>query len=105
MQEFYNLRSFIQHLIDQNEYQDDDDEWTNPLSESNWIFQTHQFAYFIYYSSQDKLKNSRITRIHQVHLTENDAQHTFKAPCCCFENAPNTDLLFFEQSMRVLIVG
>ena len=32
-------------------------------------------------------------------LTENDAQHTFKAPCCCFANAPNTDLLFFEQSM------
>ena len=32
-------------------------------------------------------------------LTENDAQHTFKAPCSCFENAPNTDLLFFEQSM------
>ena len=38
-------------------------------------------------------------------LTENDAQHTFKAPCCCFENAPNTDLLFFRQSMGVLIVG
>ena len=31
--------------------------------------------------------------------TENDAQHTFKAPCCCFENALNTDLLSFEQSM------
>ena len=38
-------------------------------------------------------------------VTENYAQHTFKAPCCCFENAPNTDLLFFEQSMRVLNVG
>ena len=38
-------------------------------------------------------------------LTENDTQHTFKAPCCSFENAPNTDLLFFEQSMRVFIVG
>ena len=38
-------------------------------------------------------------------LTENDALYTFKAPCCCFENAPNTDLLFFRQSMGVLIVG
>ena len=24
---------------------------------------------------------------------------TYKACCCRFENAPNTDLLFFEQSM------
>ena len=30
MQEFYNLRWYIQHLIDENEYQYDDDEWTNP---------------------------------------------------------------------------
>ena len=35
MQELYNLRWYIQHLIDENEYQSDDDEWTNPLSESN----------------------------------------------------------------------
>ena len=27
---------------------------------------THQFTYFIYYSSQDKLKNSRIKKIQQV---------------------------------------
>ena len=35
LQEFYNLRWYIQHLIDENEYQYDGDEWTNPLSESN----------------------------------------------------------------------
>ena len=40
LQEFYNLRWYIQHLIDENEYQYDDDEWTNPLSESNLIYQT-----------------------------------------------------------------
>ena len=38
------------------------------------------------------------TYLRLVNLTENAAQHTFKAPCCCFDNAPNTDLLFFEQS-------
>ena len=38
LQEFYNLRWYIQHLIDENEYQYDDDEWTNPVSESNWIY-------------------------------------------------------------------
>ena len=36
LKEFLNLRWFIQHLIDENEYQYDDNEWTNPLSESNW---------------------------------------------------------------------
>ena len=30
-------------------------------------------------------------------ITENDAQHTFKAPCCCFENAPNTDCSLNNQ--------
>ena len=28
---------------------------------------THQFTYFIYYSHEDKFKNSRIIKIHQVH--------------------------------------
>ena len=37
-----NLRWYIQHLIDENAYQYDDDEWTNPLSESNWIFLTNK---------------------------------------------------------------
>ena len=44
------------------------------------------------------------TQLRLVNLTENAEQHTFKAPCCCFESAPNTDLLFFRQSMQVLIV-
>ena len=35
MKEFYNLRWYIQHLVDENEYQYGDDEWSNPLHESN----------------------------------------------------------------------
>ena len=42
MKQFYNLRWFIQHLIDENEYQYDDNEWTNPFSESNWRFQKNK---------------------------------------------------------------
>ena len=30
LQEFYNLRWYIQHLVDQNEYQYGDDEWNKP---------------------------------------------------------------------------
>ena len=39
------------------------------------------------------------TCLRLANLTENAEQHTFKAPCSCFENAPKTDLLFFRQSM------
>ena len=42
VQDSYKLRWYIQHLIDENEYQYDDDEWTNPLSESGWIYQTNK---------------------------------------------------------------
>ena len=45
-------------------------------------------------NQQAELKQLRL-----VNLTENDAQHTFKTPCCCFENAPNTNLWLFTQSM------
>ena len=36
MKEFYNLRWYIQHLVDLHEYQYGDNEWTNPLHESSW---------------------------------------------------------------------
>ena len=42
MKEFFNLRWLIQNLIDENEYQYGDNEWANPLSESNWTFQTNK---------------------------------------------------------------
>ena len=32
----------MQHLIDENEYQYGDNEWTNPLTESNWTYQTNK---------------------------------------------------------------
>ena len=54
MQELYNIRWYIQHLIDENEYQYDDDEWTNPLSESNWIFQTNKhFMRYVIFTLQE----------------------------------------------------
>ena len=42
MKEFHNLRWYIQHLVDQHEYQDDENEWTNPLHESNWTYRTNK---------------------------------------------------------------
>ena len=42
MKEFYNLRWYIQHLVDEYEYQYGDNEWTNPLHESNWTYRTNK---------------------------------------------------------------
>ena len=54
LQEFYNLRWYIQHLIDENEYQYDGDEWTNPLSESNWICNTNKhFMKYVNFTLQE----------------------------------------------------
>ena len=35
MKQFFNLRWYIQHLVDEYEYQYGDNQWTNPLHESN----------------------------------------------------------------------
>ena len=66
IKEFFNLRWFIQHLIDENEYQYDDNEWTNPLSESNWTYQTNKtFIKYVNFTLKEKtpeqLKQNTIT--------------------------------------------
>ena len=66
LQEFYNLRWYIQHLIDENEYSYDYDEWTSPLSESNWIFQANKkFMKYVNFTLQEmtpeQLKQNPIT--------------------------------------------
>ena len=42
MKELYNLRWYIQHLVDLHEYQYGDNEWTNPLHESSWTYRTNK---------------------------------------------------------------
>ena len=49
----YNLYRYIQHLILKSEYDDDDDEFDNPLDEENWLLQTRgkYMKFVIYHSS------------------------------------------------------
>ena len=48
MKEFFNLRWYIQHLVDEYEYHYGDNEWTNPLHESNWTYRTiKQFMKYV----------------------------------------------------------
>ena len=66
IQELYNLRWYIQHLIDENECQYDDDQWTNPLSETHWIYKTNKhFMKYVIFTLQEmtpeQLKQNPIT--------------------------------------------
>ena len=40
MEELYNLRGYIQHLILESECDCGDDEFINPLNEDSWLYRT-----------------------------------------------------------------
>ena len=79
LQEFYSLRWYIQYLLDENEYQYDDDELTNPLSESNWIYKTNKhFMKYVNFTLQEmtpeQLKQNHITVHHNQELDTEEGE-------------------------------
>ena len=75
MKEVFNLRWFIQHLIDKNEYQYDGDEWTNPFSENNWIYQINRtFMKYVNFTikemTPEQMKMTPIKPIVKVNTNE-----------------------------------
>ena len=75
MKEFYNLRWYIQHLVDLHEYQYGDNEWTNPLHESNWTYRTNkQFMKYVNFTSKEmtpeQMKMNPIKPIIKVNTNE-----------------------------------
>ena len=95
MKEFYNLRWYIQHLVDQYEYQYGDNEWTNPLHESNWTYRTNkQFMKYVNFTlkemTPEQMKINPIKPIIKVKTNEElDTE----------EGESNTD----EQESTILI--
>ena len=54
MKQFFNLKWYIQHLVDEYEYQYGDNEWTNPLHESNWTYKTNkQFMKYVNFTLKE----------------------------------------------------
>ena len=75
MKEFYNLRWYIQHLVDLHEYQYGDNEWTNPLHESNWTYRTNkQFMKYVNFTlkemTPEQMKKNPIKPIIKVKTNE-----------------------------------
>ena len=81
MKELYNLRRYIQHLVDENEYQYGDNEWTNSLSECNWTYRTNRhFMKYVKFTLQEmtpeQLKQNPITVQYQKLDTEEGESNT-----------------------------
>ena len=75
MKEFYSLRWYIQHLVDLHEYQYGDNEWTNPLDESNWTYRTNkQFMKYVNFTlkemTPEQMKMKPIKPIIKVNTNE-----------------------------------
>ena len=75
MKEFFNLRWYIQHLVDEYEYQYGDNEWTNPLHESNWTYRTNkQFMKYVNFTlkemTPEQMKKNPIKPIVKVKTNE-----------------------------------
>ena len=75
MKEFYNLRWYIQHLVDLHEYQYGDNAWTNSLHESNWTYRTNKhFMKYVSFTlkemTPDQMKMNPIKPIIKVKTNE-----------------------------------
>ena len=75
MKEFLNLRWYIQHLVDEYEYHYGDNEWTNPLHESNWTYRTNkQFMKYVNFTlgemTPEQMKINPINPIIKVKTDE-----------------------------------
>ena len=75
MKEFFNLRWYIQHLVDLHEYQYGDNEWTNPLHEGNWTYRTNkQFMKYVNFTlkemTPEQMKINPIKPIIKVNTNE-----------------------------------
>ena len=75
LQELTNLRWYIQHLIHVSGYLYDDDESNYPLSEDNWMLQTHgKFMKYVFYTlhrmTPEQMKMNPIKPIIKVKTNE-----------------------------------
>ena len=62
LQELQNIRKYIQHLMDESDYDYDDDGFDDPLSEHNWLSQTRgKFMKYVIYNLSDSTESRPIS--------------------------------------------
>ena len=66
LQELQNIRKYIQHLMDESDYDYDDDDFDDPLSEHNWLSQTRgKFMKYVIYNLSDSTESRPISNQRQ----------------------------------------
>ena len=66
LQELYNLRRYITHVISESDYDPDDPEFDHPLSEHNWLSQTRgKFMKYVIYTLSDGIESIPISNKNQ----------------------------------------
>ena len=70
LREVFNLRCYIQHLMDESE-----DETQNPFSEENWMKQNNWK--FIKYKNEDEAENLSVKKIGSNRLIGNSPSMSF----------------------------
>ena len=66
LQELQNIRKYIQHLMDESDYDCDDDDFDDPLSEHNWFSQTSgKFMKYVIYNLSDSTESRPLSNQNQ----------------------------------------
>ena len=66
LQELYNLRRYITHVMNESDYDSDDPDFDHPLSEHNWLSQTRgNFMKYVIYTLSDGIEHRPIPNINQ----------------------------------------
>ena len=66
LQELYNLRRYIAHVMNESDYDPDDPEFDHPLSEHNWLSQTRgNFMKYVIYTLSDGIESRTISHKNQ----------------------------------------
>ena len=66
LQELYNLRMYITHVMNESDYYPDDPDFDHPLSEHNWLSQTRgKFMKYVIYTLSDGIESRPIPNKNQ----------------------------------------
>ena len=66
LDELYNLRRYITHVMNESGYHPDDPDFDHPLSEHNWLSQTRgRFMKYVIYTLSDGIESRPISNKNQ----------------------------------------
>ena len=81
LQELRNTRKYIQHLMDESDYDHDDDDFDDPLSEHNWLSPTRgKFMKYVIHNLSDSTESKPISNQNKNWLVSRKVSKGNKLP-------------------------